>query len=140
MKSTSFDDIGQYKLSINDLLPLASAFGTSPVGHRYNGSKYESGSFLGLDRIGLLNASGSAGPLNVNQSLIYDLADRSFWVGTLGIGLSALKINDNTTLGSLLGNISDSETIPSTTWGYTAGAYYSQFDHYHICRRMALTI
>lgn len=119
-------------MTINDVLPLPAAYGQSPVAFLYPNSSYNDGAFVGLDRIGFLNASGSGSPLNIGRALVYKMADPSFWVSTLGIGLTDFKAQDNTLFESILGNLSDLALLPSTSWGYTAGAHYCQY----LCRSL----
>jgi hypothetical protein len=125
--STSYGQVGLYNVTVNDVLKLPGAYGKSPVANLYPRSDYNSGSVVGVDRVGLLNESGSGGPLNIDRALIYDLIDRSFWVGSLGIGLTDFETPDNTTYPSLLSKLSDAAAVPGTSWGYTAGAHYRQY-------------
>ena len=77
-----------------------------------------------MDQICLSAVSRPEGSLNVDGAVIYDLVDRSIWVGILGIGHTVIPAADDTTYPSLLGSLSNTGVIPSTSWGYSAGAQY----------------
>ncbi|KAF7195187.1 hypothetical protein HII31_03393 [Pseudocercospora fuligena] len=79
----------------------------------------------GLDTVTLGTANGVL-PALPNQ-LVARIASNDFWVGV--IGLSPLRLNTtgfDDPVRTLMGTLSDPDDrkIPSTTWAYTAGAFY----------------
>ena len=84
---------------------------------------YSGNALYGFDNI-TLGVTGSGMPI-ASQQLIAGIATPDFWVGSLG--LSPLPFNFtnlNNPVPSLLGSLRKENQIPSTSWAYTAGAYY----------------
>jgi hypothetical protein len=84
---------------------------------------YSGNAFYGFDNV-TLGLAGSRMP-TLSHQLIAGIATPDFWLGSLG--LSPLPFNFTTLnepLPSLLGTLRHEKQIPSTSWAYTAGAYY----------------
>nr|OQO30352.1 hypothetical protein B0A51_02019 [Rachicladosporium sp. CCFEE 5018] len=81
--------------------------------------------YYGFDTL-QLGSEGSGLP-NFTDQIIAGIATNDFWLGSLG--LSPLPINFtsyNSPIPSLLTRLRNSSYIPSTSWGYTAGAAYKE--------------
>ncbi|KAK4623916.1 hypothetical protein CLAFUR4_06238 [Fulvia fulva] len=79
----------------------------------------------GVDTV-TLGAPEDGLPTLPNQ-LVARIASNDFWVGVLGLSPQRLNISGfSDPVPTLMGALSDPDnrTIPSTTWAYTAGAYY----------------
>ena len=80
----------------------------------------------GFDTLGISEVSGAA-TVPVNQQVIADIITKRFYVGTLG--LNAAPINFSTSdptdsALSLLTSLKNQNSVPSRSFGYTAGASY----------------
>ncbi|KAK6430696.1 hypothetical protein LTR95_013146 [Oleoguttula sp. CCFEE 5521] len=81
--------------------------------------------YYGFDTL-QLGSEGSGLP-NFTDQIIAGIATNDFWLGSLG--LSPLPINFtsyDSPIPSLLTRLRNSSYIPSTSWGYTAGAAYKE--------------
>lgn len=79
--------------------------------------------YYGYDTISL-GVPGSGLP-TVEHQLIAGFATNDFWLGSLGLSPLPFNFSDfNDPLPSLLHTLRSQSVIPSTSWGYTAGAYY----------------
>lgn len=79
--------------------------------------------FYGFDTIEL--GLGGSGMPSLNGQLVAGIATNDFWLGSLG--LSPVPFNFTTLndpVPSVLGNLRNKSLIPSSSWGYTAGAFY----------------
>jgi len=124
--SKTYKALGTYVLELNNDLPLATTFGSSPVGVNYTGAVYNSNATLGQDTVALLSNDNTGSPITANNSLIYGVVDQSFWLSTFGIGHGTTQLGQDTSkFASLLDIYANQSAIPSRTWGYTAGAFYS---------------
>lgn len=96
---------------------------------------------LGLIVEGLLGYSGNAnfgydtvtlgwpgdGLPTLNHQVIQGLATKDFYVGSLGLSPRAINLtNFNNPQPSMLRTLQNDSKIPSSSWDYTAGAYYQQ--------------
>ncbi|KXT11014.1 hypothetical protein AC579_7948 [Pseudocercospora musae] len=83
---------------------------------------YGGNGLYGRDTVAWGNASTSP---NLTQQIVAGIADTDWWVGLVGIGPKASNFtNFNNPIPSYLSNLVDQNTIPSLSWGYTAGASY----------------
>lgn len=106
-QSSTWHEIGLYKVSAREEL-------------RYNAS-----GLYGLDNMGLMVAN-SGGPTLPNQ-VIGGLINPRFWVGRLGMDVKPSNFSEfNNPQRSLIQTLKDLNYIPSLSYGYTAGAYYSK--------------
>lgn len=79
--------------------------------------------FYGFDTVEL-GLSGSGMPSLENQ-LVAGIATNDFWLGSLGISPIPFNFtNLNDPVPSMMGALRNSSQIPSSSWGYTAGAAY----------------
>jgi hypothetical protein len=125
--SSTYQRLGNYVLELNDAIPLATAFGTSPVSVNYTGAVFNSSASLGRDRVGLLSNDQNGVPITANGTLVYGVDDQSFWLSTIGIGNGNQQLDQNPAVfPSFLDSLANGSIIPSKSWGYTAGAYYSK--------------
>jgi hypothetical protein len=77
--------------------------------------------FYGFDTVEL----GLGGLPMLQAQLVAGLATNDFWLGSLG--LSPVPFNFTTLndpVPSMLGSLRNRSLIPSSSWGYTAGAFY----------------
>jgi hypothetical protein len=126
--SSTYQQLGDYVLELNNDIPLATAFGSSPVSVNYTGAEYNNSASLGRDRVGLLSNDQNGSPITANGSLVYGMVDQSFWISTLGIGNGNQQLEQNPAeFPSFLNLLANGSVIPSKSWGYTAGAYYSKY-------------
>jgi len=105
--SSTWQEIGIYEMNVREDLNFTA-----------NG-------LYGLDRLGLM-IENSGGPTLSNQ-VISGVASPKIWVGMVGLGQKPANFsefeNPQTTFISTLKN---EKKIPSKSYGYTAGAYYSK--------------
>lgn len=59
----------------------------------------------------------------VPNSIIGQVTSTANWLGSLGVGIVPGTFNQTTAAGPI-GDLANSETIPSKSYGYTAGAVY----------------
>ncbi|KAI3394467.1 hypothetical protein diail_2659 [Diaporthe ilicicola] len=76
---------------------------------------------FGYDSVGL-GSSGTA----VEHQVVAGIATPNFWVGSLGLGANYTNFSEDERPSSLLRTLKDSRSIPSLSYGYTAGAPYSK--------------
>jgi hypothetical protein len=125
--SNTYKGLGNYVLELNSDLSLATSFGPSPISSNYPGAVYNSTAKLGLDGVSLLSNDAKGSPITANNSLVYGIVDQSTWVSTFGVGDGTTQLdNDQSKFPSLLDTYANQSIIPSKSWGYTAGAYYSK--------------
>jgi hypothetical protein len=107
--STSWTDISLYELDLE-----------LNLGYTGNGQ-------YGYDTV-QLGYPNSGGP-KLTKQIVAGLATPDFWLGTFGLDPAP---NNFTTLNdpqpSFLWSLVNQSVIPSTSWGYTAGASYSEQD------------
>lgn len=105
--STTWQDQGLFALGVETNLPYTS--------------NYDNGDY-GFDTMGLgLGGSG----VTVNHSVVAGVATKDFFLGNLGLTprpVNFTKFDDPKT--SLLSNLRNSNSIPSLSFGYSAGARY----------------
>lgn len=88
---------------------------------------YNASGLYGLDTLGLMIAN-SGGPTLTNQTIGAVINPR-LWVGWLGMDVKPSNFSDfENPQRSLIKTLKDEGYIPSLSYGYTAGAYYSMFD------------
>jgi hypothetical protein len=106
-ESSTWDELGIYKVATREEL-------------RYNAS-----GLYGLDTMALMIAN-SGGPVLKNQ-VIGGLVNPRYWVGRLGMDVKPSNFSafDNPQR-SLIQTLKEESYIPSLSYGYTAGAYYSK--------------
>jgi Eukaryotic aspartyl protease len=121
--SSTYKDLGIFLLGLNGDISMQDAFGSSPVSYNYPGTTFSASSPLGQDTV-LLNVDSSpSSTVAANSSLVSSLVDLSFFQDTLGIGHGSLSQNTSS-FPSLLDTLAEANSIPSRSFGYTAGAYY----------------
>ena len=74
----------------------------------------------GYDSVGL----GMSGNMTEHQ-VVAGIATPNFWLGSLGLGANYTNFSEEEQPSSLLRTLKDSGSIPSLSYGYTAGAPYS---------------
>lgn len=78
---------------------------------------------FGLDSVYFGTLSG----LDVNKSLVASGADPATWIGLFGLNAAPVELSGfDEPVNSFLGIQREGANIPSLTWSYTAGAYYSE--------------
>jgi hypothetical protein len=76
--------------------------------------------------------ANSGGPTLENQT-IGAVVNPRLWVGRLGMDVKPSNFSDfENPQRSLIKTLKDERYIPSLSYGYTAGAYYSQSDHVRV--------
>jgi hypothetical protein len=58
---------------------------------------------------------------------IYGFASNNYYLASFGVGYGALTTTAGIEVNSSLSAMATTGTIPSVSWGYTAGAYYGQY-------------
>ncbi len=104
-------------------------YGIYGLGHERNlpdyDSIYDSGDY-GFDALGL-GLPGSAG-LNFKSRTIAAIATDDFYLGLLGLNNDTTNFtNSNEGQISFLSSLKQSNSSPSLSYGYTAGARYRKF-------------
>ena len=107
--SSTWDNIGLYDLDLPEEWPL----------------EYSGNSNFGYDNLTLGWPGG--GLPTLSHQVIEGFATKDFYIGSFGLNPHAINIStiDNPQ-SSLLGALSQQNKTPSTSWAYTAGAYYRQ--------------
>ena len=91
----------------------------------YLGANFTGAAYYGFDtvRIGMV---GQSLPLLPGQ-LVAGIATDNYFVGSLGLSPISFNISDlNGPVPSLLAVLRNDSVVPSTSWAYTAGAYYRE--------------
>ncbi|KAJ0118639.1 hypothetical protein J7T55_012892 [Diaporthe amygdali] len=100
-QSSTWETIGIYELYLEEHLGI------------------DGNGLFGYDSVGL-GASGTA----VEKQVVAGIATSNFWLGSLGLGANYTNFSDEEQPSSLLRTLKDSGSIPSLSYGYTAGAPY----------------
>ena len=109
--STSWVDIGIFTLELEAGLGLKKGRGQ-----------------FGRDTVEL-GYLGSGGP-KLTRQIVAGIATSDYWLGLFGIDpVPANFTTLNDPQPSYLWNLRNESEIPSTSWGYTAGAAYSKRTH-----------
>jgi hypothetical protein len=125
-QSTGFVDpnsIGQFKLT--DLGELGKTISpTNAFGTKYNDSAGD----LSLQNLSLSSALATAvSEINTSSgSPVFSISDWHYYLPTLGLGFGNLNVG-NVNYSSASSLLASAGTIPSRSWGYTAGASYGEF-------------
>jgi hypothetical protein len=86
---------------------------------------YSGNADFGYDTV-TLGWQGS-GALSLVHQVVGGIATKDFYIGNLGITPRPMNFTDfNDPQMSILGTLLNESKIPSSTWSYTAGAYYRQ--------------
>lgn len=102
-QSSTWETIGIYELFIEEHLGI------------------DGNGLFGYDTVGL----GSSGTSAEGQ-VVAGIATTNFWLGSLGLGANYTNFSEDERPSSLLRTLKDSKSIPSLSYGYTAGAPYSK--------------
>ncbi|KAG0649371.1 hypothetical protein D0Z07_4122 [Hyphodiscus hymeniophilus] len=103
--STSWVDIGLFSLELE-----------SNLGYTGNGQ-------FGYDSVTL--GYPNSGGITLQKQVVAGLAAPDFWLGSFGLDPTPSNFtNLNDPQPSFLWNLVNESLVPSTSWGYTAGAYY----------------
>lgn len=102
-RSSTWKDIGLYRLFVEEHLGI------------------EGNGLFGYDSVGL----GATGNATENQ-VVAGIGTPSYWLGLLGLGANYTNFSEDERPVSLLRTLKDSGKIPSLSYGYTAGAPYSE--------------
>ncbi|KAI9872801.1 MAG: hypothetical protein M1830_001180, partial [Pleopsidium flavum] len=106
-KSSTWSDIGLYQLGLIE---------ESLLGYSGNAD-------FGYDTV-TLGWQGDGLP-TLNHQVIEGFATKDFYVGTIGLTPHAVNLTTfNDPQLSILGALKNESKIPSSSWAYTAGAYY----------------
>lgn len=81
----------------------------------------------GFETLGL-GYQGSGGPSLENQ-VIAGIATKDFYLGSLGLNPRPLNFTTEDSHPTLLANLRTQNLVPSLSYGYSAGAYYSKCRH-----------
>lgn len=108
--SSTWQEIGIYGMNVRDDL------------------NYTANGLYGLDRLGLM-IENSGGPVLDNQ-VIAGVARPQIWVGMVGLGQKPANFSEfeNPQI-SMISALKNKNKIPSKSYRYTAGAYYSKYTH-----------
>jgi hypothetical protein len=78
--------------------------------------------FYGLENVSLSDQ------VSVPSQIVAILNSTEFWLGSLGLGIQTIRFEGTTNHLTFLDSLVETEGfIPSHSYGYTAGAYYSEF-------------
>lgn len=84
------------------------------------------GSSIGTGQLGndtvRLGYDGNSGALTLNNTLAVGMNSDFYYMGLLGIGKSKTGIAGGTAVDSFIDHLKHSHQIPSSSYGYTAGA------------------
>lgn len=76
----------------------------------------------GLDTVAL----GESEANSLDDQLVAGISSADIWLGSLGLGAQSIQFSGQQDMPSLLSAMKNSSLIPSLSYGYTAGASYSQ--------------
>ena len=115
----AFDTTKSSSWTLKDIYQLDAEVNLGYTGNSLNGT-------YGFDTIAIAGISGPTVP--VQHQVIADIVTDRFYVGSLG--LNAAPINFSTSdpsdsAVSLVGSLKSQNSIPSQSFGYTAGASYN---------------
>lgn len=86
---------------------------------------YNASGLYGLDSLGL-EIANSGGPVLQNQ-VIAGVVNPRFWARRLGMDVKPRNFSEfENSQRSLIKTLKEENYIPSLSYGYTAGAYYSK--------------
>lgn len=86
---------------------------------------YNASGLYGLDTLGLMVAN-SGGP-TLESQVIGGVVNSRVWVGRLGIDIKPNNFSEfENPQRSLISTLKEEQYIPSLSYSYTAGAYYSK--------------
>jgi len=86
---------------------------------------FDANALYGQDSLGLM-IQNSGGPILTNQ-VVAGVANPDVYVGMLGLGIKPANFSEfDSPQKSILQSLKDQGQIPSLSYGYTAGAYYSE--------------
>lgn len=106
-KTSSWHEIGIYGISAREELG------------------YNASGLYGLDNLGLMIAN-SGGPTLAKQ-VIGGVVNSRLWFGRLGLDIKPSNFSEfDNPQRSMIQTLKDENHIPSLSYGYTAGAYYSE--------------
>ncbi|KAL1643057.1 hypothetical protein SLS58_005026 [Diplodia intermedia] len=83
----------------------------------------DSGGMYGYDAI-RLGFTEDTDAVKVNHSLVVGIFDTDYWLGLLGMSNAQINLDENDKPPSLIQVLNDTGTIPSQSYGHTAGAHY----------------
>ncbi|KAL0262431.1 hypothetical protein SLS55_001399 [Diplodia seriata] len=89
----------------------------------------DSGGMDGYDAI-QFGFTEDTGAVKVNQSLVVGVIDTDYWLGLLGMSNAQVNLDENDKPPSLIQVLNDTGTIPSQSYGHTAGAHYQDLDQF----------
>lgn len=119
----TYDSAKSTSWNVNALYTLAAE---TNLGNPYSNADIQIGHF-GYDTIALPGHSGVAN-VSLDRQVLAGINTTTYYLGNLG--LSARNITFGTdssdTSSSLLGSLKNRNLIPSLSFGYTAGAFYSK--------------
>ena len=77
----------------------------------------------GFDTLGIVGAAPVAN-VSVENQVVADMITESFYLGNLGLNAAPITFSLNDSAPSLLTSLKGQNSIPSLSFGYTAGAFY----------------
>ena len=116
----AYDSTKSSSWNVNALYTLAAE---TNLGNPYSSSS-QIGDF-GYDTIGIPGQSGVAN-VSLNHQVIAGIATNTYYLGNLGLAAQNISFNAGGTDTSLsfLASLKNENSIPSLSFGYTAGAAY----------------
>jgi hypothetical protein len=117
--SQSWKELGQYELPMPNWWP-----GTKP------------NATWGSDNVGLGQSSKNS-PI-LEKQLVVEYTVKELFMGSFGLALEAVSAGTGS-MNSFLYNFGGQNLAPSTSYGYTAGAYYREYLRFSL-RKLFLSI
>ena len=114
-----FDTTKSSSWTLKDIYQLDAEVNLGYTGNTLNGT-------YGFDTITISESSGPSIP--VQHQVIADIVTDRFYVGNLGLNAAPINFSSsdpNDSAVSLLGSLKTQNSIPSQSFGYTAGAQYN---------------
>lgn len=103
-----------------------SEIGLYDVGLQSN-LNYSTNATYGLDNVGMM-IQNSGGP-TLSSQVVAGIASKDFYLGLVGLSPKAANFSEfEHPQRSLITTLKDERKIPSTSYGYTAGAHYSEYN------------
>ena len=103
--SSTWEKIGTYELGQNDFLGL------------------DGNGIFGNDTVAFTRG-GDGQKIQIDHQVVTAYASPDIWLGEIGLGNRAIDLGQNAQSASFLTNLKGNKSIPSLSYGYTAGAPY----------------
>lgn len=118
--SSTWEEFGQYSLGYRpELTDQRDQYSVKDMGY---------GDY-GLDVLKFKTTGSNPGEYSFDRQIIGVINDTTHLVGMMGLNVASRSFINETTYPSLMSTLYDNGTIPSRSYGYTAGAYHRRLQN-----------